>query len=32
MLENREDRAGCRASLRLPLQPAAPSRLTEQTA
>jgi nitrogen fixation/metabolism regulation signal transduction histidine kinase len=32
MLENREDRAGCRASLRLPLQPAAPSRLAEQTA
>ncbi len=32
MLENREDRAGCRARLRLPLQPAAPSRLAEQTA
>lgn len=27
MLENREDRTGCRASLRLPLQAAAPSRL-----
>jgi nitrogen fixation/metabolism regulation signal transduction histidine kinase len=32
MLENREDRSGCRARLRLPLQPAAPSRLAEQTA
>jgi nitrogen fixation/metabolism regulation signal transduction histidine kinase len=27
MLENRDDRAGCRASLRLPLQAAIPSRL-----
>jgi nitrogen fixation/metabolism regulation signal transduction histidine kinase len=27
MLENRDDRAGCRASLRLPLQAAMPSRL-----
>jgi two-component system nitrogen regulation sensor histidine kinase NtrY len=31
MLENREDRTGCRASLRLPLQ-AAPARLAEQSA
>ena len=27
MLENRDDRTGCRASLRLPLQAAAPARL-----
>jgi len=27
MLENRDDRSGCRATLRLPLQPAIPSRL-----
>ena len=27
MLENRDDRTGCRASLRLPLQAAVPSRL-----
>ena len=27
MLENRDDRSGCRATLRLPLQPAMPSRL-----
>ncbi|HEY2432396.1 MAG TPA: ATP-binding protein [Vicinamibacterales bacterium] len=32
MLENREDRTGCRASLRLPLQPAMPARLAEQSA
>jgi hypothetical protein len=27
MLENREDRAGCRASLRLPLQASMPARV-----
>jgi hypothetical protein len=27
MLENREDRTGCRASLRLPLQAALPTRV-----
>ena len=27
MLENRDDRVGCRASLRLPLQPAVPARM-----
>jgi two-component system nitrogen regulation sensor histidine kinase NtrY len=29
MLENRDDRSGCRASLRLPLQAASPSRLAD---
>jgi signal transduction histidine kinase len=32
MLENREDRSGCRATLRLPLQAVVPARLTEQSA
>jgi two-component system nitrogen regulation sensor histidine kinase NtrY len=32
MLENREDRTGCRASLRLPLQATVPARLAEQSA
>jgi signal transduction histidine kinase len=32
MLENREDRPGCRARLRLPLQAVMPARLAEQSA